>query len=226
MSTGHHRKDSSSGERWKRWLLPAVVVLVVGGLYAASYTPQVRESLKATLVRIKGLGIWGNVIFGVIYVLACVFMVSGAALTLGAGAIYGLLWGTVTVSVASTLGATAAFIVGRTVMRGWIAAKVQGSRKFRAIDEAIGREGFKIVLLTRLSPMFPFVLLNYLFGITKVRFWTCLLASWIGMLPGTIMYVYLGWGLGSLAALSAAPKETSLAQKILFWVGLVPIELH
>ena len=84
------------------------------------------------------------------------------------GFLFKLFWGTVTVSIGATLGACAAFWVGRTVARGWVAKKVAGNAKFAAIDEAVGREGFKIVLLTRLSPIFPFNLLNYAFGLTRV----------------------------------------------------------
>ena len=154
------------------------------------------------------------------YVVACVLFLPGSILTIGAGFLFKLRSGTVTVSIGATLGACAAFWVGRTVARGWVAKKIAGNAKFAAIDEAVGREGFKIVLLTRLSPVFPFNLLNYAFGLTRVRFRSYALASWIGMLPGTIMYVYIGSGLRSLADAAAGGGQQSPAQRIFFWAGL------
>ncbi len=110
--------------------------------------------------------------------------------------------------------------MGRTLARDWIAAKVANSAKFAAIDEAVGREGFKIVLLTRLSPVFPFNMINYGYGLTKVKFWHYALASWVGMLPGTITFVYFGSGLRSLTEVAAGKVEGGAAQQIFFWIGL------
>ncbi len=216
---GEEPPASPQRRRLTRWIVGAVVVAVAGGLYAASRFVNVTGPFIAALGWIQGLGIWGYLVFGLVYVLACTLMVSGAVLTFGAGVIYGPVWGTVTASIASTIGAMTAFLVGRTVGRNWVARKVKGNPRFRAIDEAIGREGFKLVLLMRLSPVFPFVLLNYIFGITKVRFWKCALASWIGMLPATIMYVYLGSVVKSLAELEGDKPKTP-AEQVFFWAGL------
>jgi len=139
----------------------------------------------------------------------------------GGRLLFGVFGGTITVSIGSTLGACAAFLVGRTVARKWIAEKVEKNKKFAAIDKAVGEQGFKIVLLTRLSPIFPFNLLNYAFGLTKVPFWHYALASWIGMLPGTVMYVYFGSAARSLAAVAAGEIEGGAAQQLFFWIGLV-----
>ena len=103
----------------------------------------------------------------------------------------------------STLGAAASFLVGRFLARDAIAKKVEGNERFAAIDRAVGREGFKIVLLTRLSPIFPYNLLNYVYGLTKVGFWQFVLASWLGMMPGTVLFVYLGTAAGDLAGAGA-----------------------
>ena len=140
--------------------------------------------LRRSLDWVAGLGPTGVIAFVVIYILACVFMLPGSVLTLGAGAVFGVVKGSVIVSVAATLGATAAFLVGRYFARDRVAKMIEGNARFRAIDEAVGREGWKIVGLTRLSPVFPFNLLNYAYGITKVSLRDYFLASWIGMLPG------------------------------------------
>ena len=133
----------------------------------------------------------------------------------------GCCGGTVTVSIASTLGAAAAFLLGRTLLRDTIEKKVQGNPKFAAVDGAVKDNGFKIVMLTRLSPAFPFTLLNYMYGLTKVSFRDYFFASWIGMLPGTIMYVYLGSAAQNLAAVAAGDVEGGTGgQKALLYVGL------
>ena len=155
-----------------------------------------------------------------LYILACLFFLPGSVLTLGAGAVWGVVGGVPVVSVASTLGATAAFLVGRYFARDSVARRIEGNERFRAIDEAVAREGWKIVGLTRLSPVFPFNLLNYAFGLTRVSLRDYFFASWIGMLPGTVMYVYLGSLAGSLAALGAGQSTRTPAQWALYGVGL------
>jgi uncharacterized membrane protein YdjX (TVP38/TMEM64 family) len=142
-------------------------------------------------------------------------------LTLGAGAIYGVVYGTALVSVSSTLGATAAFLVGRYLARGWIAQKIETNPKFKAVDDAVAQEGWKIVGLTRLSPVFPFNFLNYAYGLTQVSLRDYFFASWIGMLPGTIVFVYLGSLAGSLATLGEGERERTPVEWALFGGGLV-----
>ena len=194
---------------------------VGAALIAAVALLPVRDYLTSVLNWANALGPWGPALVAAVYIPACVLFLPGSVITLGAGFLFGLLAGTIAVSIGSTLGAGAAFLVGRTVARGWIAGKVAGNARFNAIDEAIGREGFKIVLLTRLSPVFPFNLLNYALGLTRVPFWRYLLASWIGMLPGTVMYVFIGTGLGSLAAAAGGEKlDAGPAGKVFLWAGL------
>jgi uncharacterized membrane protein YdjX (TVP38/TMEM64 family) len=150
-----------------------------------------------------------------------VLFLPGSILTLGAGFVFGVVRGSVLVSISATLGATAAFLVGRYLARDWVGAKIAGNEKFRAVDEAVAREGWKIVGLTRLSPAFPFNLLNYAFGVTRVSLRDYFFASWIGMLPGTVMYVYIGSLAGDLATLGAGDRQRSAAEWALYVVGLV-----
>lgn len=134
-----------------------------------------------------------------LYVLATVAFLPGSALTLGAGAAFGLWKGFALVSIASTLGASAAFLVGRHLLRDWVTRKLEKVPAFAAIAGAVGAEGWKVVLLTRLSPVLPFNLLNYAYGLTTVGFGEYALASWLGMIPGTFLYVYLGAAAGEAA---------------------------
>jgi uncharacterized membrane protein YdjX (TVP38/TMEM64 family) len=152
------------------------------------------------LVWIDSLGSWGAIAFIVLYIFATVAFLPGSILTLGAGVVFGVFFGSVYVFIGATLGAIAAFLVGRYLARDWIAQKIAGNQKFKAIDQAVGQEGFKIVLLTRLSPIFPFFLLNYAYGITGVSLKDYAIAS-VGMIPGTITFVYIGSLAGNLATL-------------------------
>jgi uncharacterized membrane protein YdjX (TVP38/TMEM64 family) len=180
----------------------------------------VKDVLVRFLEWVQELGAWGPAVLAAAYIPAAVLFIPGSLLTLGAGFAFGVWRATVAVSLGSTLGAATAFLVGRTLARGWMEEKVARHPKFRAIDQAVAEQGFKIVLLTRLSPAFPFTFLNYAYGLTKVRFRDYVLASWIGMLPGTVMYVYLGSAVQNLADLAVRKEERGLGEKVLFFVGL------
>jgi uncharacterized membrane protein YdjX (TVP38/TMEM64 family) len=142
-------------------------------------------------------------------------------LSIGAGTVFGLLAGSIYVSIGATLGATCAFLVGRYVAREWIAAKLQGNAKFKAVDRAVAREGWKIVGLARLSPLFPFNLLNYAFGLTDISLRDYFFATWVGMIPGIVMYVYLGSLVGDIAMIGSRPVKRSSAQWAFEVVGFV-----
>ncbi|MDB9539815.1 TVP38/TMEM64 family protein [Anabaenopsis tanganyikae CS-531] len=170
---------------------------------AAGFDPQM--FLRNALQWIDGIGAVGALAFILLYIIATVAFLPGSILTLGAGVVFGLVMGSIYVFIGATIGATAAFLVGRYLARGWVAKKIAGNQKFRAVDEAVGREGLKIVLLTRLSPVFPFNLLNYAYGVTGVSLKDYILGS-MGMIPGTIMYVYVGSLAGNLAAIGTASQ--------------------
>lgn len=201
-----------------RLILISLLVIVV--IVVVVFLP-VKDYLLAVLQWVEQLGPAGPVVAGAIWVPVCLLLVPGSIITLGTGALFGVVTGTIVVSIGSTIGACVSFLVGRFFARQWVEKKVAGNAKFAAIDEAVGTQGFKIVFLTRLSPVFPFNLLNYAYGLTQVRFWHYALASWVGMLPGTLMYVYLGSAAGSLAGAAAGTVEKTPAQQVLFWVGLV-----
>lgn len=206
-------KNSSSTRR------VIIVAVVAVALFIAAYALDAQQYLKRLLDWINDQGFVGAAVFVVVYIAATVLFVPGSILTLGAGFVFGVLQGTIYVSIASTLGATAAFLVGRYLARDWVAQKVSGNARFQSIDEAVGREGWKIVGLTRLSPVFPFNLLNYAYGLTKVDLKGYFFASWIGMLPGTLMYVYIGSLAGSIATLGSQGRTT--LEWIFYGLGLV-----
>ena len=168
--------------------------LVVLGRAAGGYVQPFAEW-------VDGLGFWGPAVFIVAYAAAVVAFVPASLLTLGAGAIFGVAQGTLYVFAAATLGSSLAFLVSRYVARAAVERRLEGNEKFAAIDEAVGREGRKIVFLLRLSPVFPFNLLNYALGLTSVRFADYVVASF-GMIPGTLLYVYSGKIAGDVAVLA------------------------
>ena len=209
----------------KRGLNPklklALIVIAVAALLGTAKYFNAQAGLRSALNWIASLGAWGPVLFILLYILAAVLFVPGSLLTLGAGAVFGVVRGSVICSIAATLGATCAFLVGRYAARGWVARRIEGHPKFKAIDEAVAREGWKIVGLTRLSPVFPFNLLNYAFGVTRVSLRAYFLATWIGMMPGTVMYVYAGSLVGDLASLGQSQRTRTPAEWALYMVGLL-----
>jgi len=200
-----------------RFLKPALLVLGLSAVIAAFALLPLGEILQSATGAIESLGVWAPIAFISLYAISVIFFVPGSVLTAASGTLFGVFWGSVYVSIASVLGATLAFLVGRYLARRWVEKKISGNETFESIDGAVAKEGWKIVGLTRLSPVFPFTLLNYAYGITRVKLSHYVLASWIGMMPGTFLYVYLG-SLGKAAseAGSKSPVEWSL-----YGVGLL-----
>lgn len=193
---------------------------------SGGFNPQ--ELLRDALQWVDDLGAIAPIAFMLIYVVATVAFLPGSVLTLGAGVLFGIVKGSIFVFFGATIGATLAFLVGRYLARGWISKKIAGNEKFSAIDRAVGKEGFKIVLLTRLSPIFPFNLLNYGMGVTGVSLKDYVLAS-VGMIPGTIMYVYIGSLAGSLATIGGETQANPIAQwaiRIIGFIATVAVTLY
>ncbi|PSB08900.1 TVP38/TMEM64 family protein [Pleurocapsa sp. CCALA 161] len=184
----------------------------------SGFYPQ--ELLRNALQWVNDLGAIAPIAFILIYIVATVAFLPGSVLTLGAGVLFGIVPGSLYVFMGATIGATLAFLVGRYIARGWISQKIAGNQKFSAIDRVVGQEGFKIVFLTRLSPVFPFNLLNYALGVTGVALKDYILAS-VGMIPGTIMYVYIGSLAGSIATIGGETDANPVAQWAIRIIGLI-----
>lgn len=194
-------------------LIVGVGVLVLVGRQLGAYVPQFANWVGS-------LGVWGPVVFIAGYALATVAFIPGSILTLAAGAIFGLVQGTLFVFLGAWIGSALAFLVARYLARSPIERRLANNSRFSTIDQAVQKQGLKIVFLLRLSPIFPYNLLNYALGLTKIRFSDYLIAS-IGMIPGTFLYVYYGKALGSLAAVAGGAQiERGVGYWLLLALGL------
>lgn len=204
-----------------RIIVGFVLVLAIA---AAAYLLPLGQWTLEFIGWIRGFGVLGAFIYGLFYAAGTVLLWPGTALTLGGGFLYGPFWGTVLVSPASVAGATVAFVLSKSFARDWIARKVQQKYpRFAAIDRAVGKHSFKTVLLLRLQPVnLPFAVLNYALGLTSVNLRDYILASWLGMLPATILYVYIGSVVRDVASLLHGGYSGATSwQRLFFWGGLV-----
>jgi uncharacterized membrane protein YdjX (TVP38/TMEM64 family) len=201
------------------WVTRVSLLLALAGAVLALRAVPVDLLLAALKSWVAGLGAWGPVIFALIYAVWAVAFLPGSALTLAAGAIFGLGWGFASVISGATLGAALAFLIARYAARERVSRMARANRKFGAIDRAIGEGGWKIVALLRLSPAIPFNLQNYLYGLTPIRFWPCVVTSAIFMMPGTLLYVYLGY-VGGQGLEAASGGGFSAERWTLIGVGL------
>jgi uncharacterized membrane protein YdjX (TVP38/TMEM64 family) len=195
-------------------------VLLVAVLVAGARMLPLAEWLTVFNAWVQNQGVMGMVAFALIYAVASVLLLPGSILTLAGGAAFGLLRGFVTVLIGATLGAALAFLVSRHLARKRVEQWIESKPSFSAVDRAVAKEGWKIVFLTRLSPVFPFNFQNYAYGLTRIPFWHYTLATLVGMIPGCFMYVYFGsLGKSSLEAAAGAegPAGARLALQV---VGL------
>ena len=193
----------------------AAALLVLAGLGL-----PIREMAESIFGWIQGNPNISWLVFLGVYILATVLLLPGSVLTIGGGWIFGFVEGLVVVSLSSTLAASCSFLIGRYLARAWVEGKISQDSRYRSLDRAIGERGFFVVLLTRLSPLFPYNLLNYAWGISSVRLSHYVLASWMGMIPGTLLYVYLGAAASDISQLFSGASGEAVGQEWLFIVGL------
>jgi len=194
--------------------LVALIIIVIALFLAMRFLP-VQQSLRNFNDWVGQMGVAGIFIFIGVYAIAAVLLAPGSILTIGAGFAFGLWKGFLAASAGATLGASLAFLVGRFIARDKVEAIAKGNEKFRNIDNAIGKQGAKLVFLLRLSPVIPFNLSNYFYGLTGVKFWPYVFASWIGMMPVTFLYVYIGTA--GKAAVSAATGDEAMKHSWQYW---------
>ena len=180
----------------------------MAALFALSWLFPVQEWVQAYSTWIGSLGAWGVLIYAAAYAGALVVLLPAAPFTIGAGLIYGL-WGFPVALLSATLGASLAFLVSRHLVRGRVARLIANRPGLRAIDRAVGEEGWRVVALLRLSPLVPFNLQNYACGVTSIGFWPFVAATSVGIAPGSLLYVYFGVA-GRAASGGAGPVRWAL----------------
>lgn len=197
----------------------ALGLMALGFFFVLART--VGGQLPAAVSWVQSLGAWGPVAFIVLYILAILLFVPGSILTLAGGALFGVGFGTLYVFVAAVLGSCLAFLIARYGGRHFVERRLGSNPRFDAVARAVAQNGLKITFLLRLSPAFPFSLMNYALGLTRVRFQDYALAS-VGMIPATVLYVYSGRLIGDVAALAGgAAPQYGTSQYVLLAVGLM-----
>ena len=223
------KKTAASGGSKRKWIAAGIAV---AALIAAWHFLPLRTWLDTIETWVDRLGIFGPILYGLIYLAAEILMVPGAILMIGAGYLFGIVGGMLVVWPAATLSAAISFVVARHFARERVEKLARRHRKFAAIDGAVAEGGWKVVAMLRFSPIVPFALSNYLYGLSKIRFAPYIAATALGMLPGTFVYVYLGaagqglghgesfsplhWallGIGILATAAASVYLTRVARK-------------
>lgn len=167
----------------------ALVVLIL--VWVARHYPVV-SSIAQLQQKIGAMEFWGAVFYPLLYAAGNVLLLPGGVLAIGSGLFFGLWWGFFLNVVGNVGGAAVSFFISRKLGRGWVAKKFLRHRKWVALDEAIARDGWKIIFLSQVHPLFPSSLLNYLYGVTRIRFRTCMLWIALGQTPGLFLYAYLG----------------------------------
>lgn len=207
---------------WKDWLKVGIFLIIVIAICLLLLFLPWEEWLGYFLSWVDSLGVWGPILLAEMYVICTICFVPGSILTIGAGFAFQSVWiGTIAVSVGSTIGCICAFLFGNTLVRGWVEKRAHKYEIFGALDTAVATKGWLIVLLLRLSPVIPFNLLNYALGLTKVGVIEYSLCSWIGMLPATVVYVYIGTTLSDLAQIISGDIDPDPLTISLFIIGLL-----
>ena len=182
----------------KRNLVKIIIaIIVIVAVYSLLSHYGVTDYLKRDNIpkikeKIDSFGPIAPLVYIGFYILATVFFLPGLPVTMLSGLAFGPIWGVVYASIGAVIGVSCAFLVARYVARGMVEGWVEGNAQFRRIDEGVQRQGWRMLMITRLIPLFPFNLQNYAYGLTKIRFLTFFFVSWICMLPGTAAYVQLG----------------------------------
>jgi uncharacterized membrane protein YdjX (TVP38/TMEM64 family) len=200
-----NRRDDRAMARRARWTWIAAAIVAVALVALAWYLVPAREWLEALQRRLDALGPWGVALFCVVFVACVVALVPGSVLSITAGLTYGL-WAVPIAVLGATAGASIAFLIARHVVRDTVDGWIGRSRHLRAVEDAVNEEGWRVVALVRLSPLLPFNLQNYLFGITHIPFGQYVTATFLGILPGTVFDVYLG-SIGSRPLDEHSPLE-------------------
>lgn len=182
-----------SGGGW--WKLVLAVVIIAGGVLVAWKMGVFELFTMANVDKLDawfdGLGFWAPLIFILVWIAACIFFLPGLPVTIVGALVFGPVWGSLYSSVGATIGATAAFLVGRYAARGMVEGLIQKNKALRKIDDGVEQQGWRMLMITRLVPLFPFNAQNYVYGLTKISLPTYIVVSFLAMLPGCIAFNFM-----------------------------------
>lgn len=195
--------------------------VLVAGLAARFDLLHLIERLQR---EVGQMDFWGAVIYPFLLALCNLLLLPGGVIAMGAGLFFGLWWGVALVLIGNVIGAAIAFQIGRRLGRQWIARKIMRDRKWLVLDEAIAREGWKFIFLSQVHPLFPTSLLNYIYGVTRMQFWPCMVWVALGQLPGLFLYTYLGT-LAQLGIRLFRGQSDPLLMEYVTWIGGLAVTL-
>jgi uncharacterized membrane protein YdjX (TVP38/TMEM64 family) len=206
------------------WLQLFAVLGVIGIIVALWNIFPLPELLEMIQQRVMRWGVWSAICYPILYACCNVLLLPGGILSIGGGFFFGLWWGFLIVLIGNVTGAAISFFIGRTIGRRWLERRLEKSRRLHALEPAMEREGWKLILLSQLHPLFPSSLMNYLYGLTKIRFRTCMVWIAIGQAPGLFLYAYLGT-LGQLGLRLARGETHPRAYEYWVWGGGLLVSL-
>lgn len=202
------------------WKAIAIGVGVVGGLIAASLLLPLREWASDIVEWVRDLGLAGAFAYVLIYAVLATVAFPASILTMAAGFAYGPFGGLAVASPASVLAVALSFALAQTLFRKRFEKIIAEHPRLRAVETAVAEGAFRVAFLIRLSPIVPFALTNYSLGVMRIGFWRFVGASFLGMLPGALLYCYIGSTLETLTQVAEPAEGASTAQTVLFWAGL------
>ena len=206
----------------KAALLLLIILAVFLMWYFDIFSMISMEGVGRLQAWIQSFGMLGPIVFIVLFILACVFFLPGAPFGIVAGVVFGPLMGTVWASIGSTLGASIAFLLGRYALRGFAEKLIEKNPKLKKIDDGVNKNGWRMLMITRFVPIFPFNVQNYVYGLTKIPFLTYAVLSWLFMLPGTTAYVFIAGAAASGADLRTIMTYFAIGAVILVGLSFVP----
>ena len=209
---------TSARGAWRKFL---VVFIIIALWYGALQVLPLDTWLLGVLTWLQDLGFFGAILFMLLYIPSCVLMFPDLLPNAAAGAIWGVGLGTVAVLIGRVLGSAATFLLTRSLAGRWSERRAAADPRFAAVAEAVGREGFRIVLLLRLCPLFPVIMLNYTLGLTRVSLTAYALGTLFGMIPRTLFVAYVGSGVRSLSGLAQGEGFHVAINPAIYWGGLI-----
>src|SRR5499427_46579 len=196
------------------WQIGGLATAVVLFAVLSRFFP-VTDLVETVQQRVASWGVWGAICYPLLFAACNMLLLPGGILAVGGGFFFGLWWGFVIVFVGNVLATAISFALSRSIARGWFQRKLSGNPTLRALGPAVERESWKIILLSQLHPLFPTSLLNYFYGLTRIRFSTYMLWATIGRVPGLFLYCYIGT-LGQFAV--RVMRGRSYPRTVEYWI--------